>query len=243
MTRSPVPLLAALALAGALTAVGCLPTAIRPLATALPGPTEPPAVALTLVPTPAAPVLTRPPSPDVTPGSRPTLTFAPTPIATLTPTPAPTPTVPPTPRLGSAPTGPTQTAQVARVVDGDTIRVLIGDVEFAVRYIGIDTPETVDPRRPVEWMGKEAARTNRQLVEGRTVVLEKDASETDRYHRLLRYVWIDDGESWLLVNLELIRRGFAHVSTYPPDVKYVDLYLDAQRAAREAGRGLWGEPP
>ena len=92
-------------------------------------------------------------------------------------------------------------------------------------------------------MGREASDANRRLVEGKHVVLEKDVSETDRYGRMLRYVWIADGGAWLLVSLELLRRGLAQVSTYPPDVKYVDLYLAAQREAREAGRGLWGEPP
>jgi micrococcal nuclease len=92
-------------------------------------------------------------------------------------------------------------------------------------------------------MGREASDANKALVAGRTVVLEKDVSETDRYGRLLRYVWLPDSAGWLLVNLELVRRGFAQVSTYPPDVKYTDLYLDAQRKARDQGRGLWGDPP
>jgi hypothetical protein len=108
----------------------------------------------------------------------------------------------------------------------------------------MDTPETVKPGTSVEWMGREAADANRALVEGTTVVLEKDVSETDRFDRLLRHVWPhDDSAGWRLVDLELIRAGYARVSTYPPDVKYVDLYLAAQIDAREHDRGLWGVGP
>ncbi|HVL52937.1 MAG TPA: thermonuclease family protein, partial [Vitreimonas sp.] len=137
----------------------------------------------------------------------------------------------------------TETALVLRVVDGDTIQIDRGRGPERVRYIGVDTPETVHPSKPVEWMGNEASDANRALVEGREVVLERDVSETDRYDRLLRYVWVRDGADWTLVNLALLARGFAQVSTYPPDVKYVDLYLATQAAAREQGLGLWGEPP
>ncbi len=147
------------------------------------------------------------------------------------------------PALGLAPTGPTETALVLRVIDGDTIEVDRGRGPEKVRYIGVDTPETVNPGSPVEWMGPEASAANRALVDGREVVLERDVSETDRYGRLLRYVWLHEGAAWTLVNLALVSTGYAAVVTYPPDVKYVDLYLAAQREAREAGRGLWGEPP
>jgi micrococcal nuclease len=140
------------------------------------------------------------------------------------------------------PIGPTERATVLRVVDGDTIVVDRGRGSERVRYIGVDTPETVKPGSPVEWMGKEASAANRALVEGRDVILERDVSEVDRFGRLLRYVWVAEGTGLLLVNLELVRLGFAQVVTYPPDVRYVDLYLDAQRAARDAGLGLWGEP-
>ena len=129
-----------------------------------------------------------------------------------------------------------QQAQVVRVIDGDTIEVFIGGKTYKVRYIGIDTPETKDPQKGVEWMGPEAAAKNEELVGGKVVGLEKDVSETDRYGRLLRYVWVGN----LMVNAELVRLGYAQVSTYPPDVKYADLFLQLQREAREAGRGLWG---
>ncbi len=141
------------------------------------------------------------------------------------------------------PTGPTVRAKVVRIVDGDTIVVRIGGQDERLRYIGMDTPETVKPGSPVEWMGPEASRANAALVEGRTVELEKDVSETDQYGRLLRYVWLVDGDRWTLVNLELVRRGFAQVETDPPDVRYADRFVAAERAARDAGVGLWGPAP
>ncbi len=167
-------------------------------------------------------------------------TPAATPRATPTSSPSESPAVSPS---GLAPTGPTEEARVVRVVDGDTIVVDRGFGDEKVRYVGMDTPETVKPASPVEWMGKEASSANRALVEGMTVVLEKDVSETDRYGRLLRHVWLDANGVWCLVNLDLIREGYARVSTYPPDVKYADLYLAAQVDAREHDRGLWGDGP
>jgi micrococcal nuclease len=127
-------------------------------------------------------------------------------------------------------------AQVTRIVDGDTVQVLIDGVEYRLRYIGIDTPETKHPTLGVEPFGPEATQANTELVEGKTVWLEKDVSETDRYGRLLRYVYVDD----LMVNEELLRRGLARVATFPPDVKYADRFLELQRAAQEAGLGMWG---
>jgi micrococcal nuclease len=144
----------------------------------------------------------------------------------------------PTPVFGREPTGPVQVATVASVTDGDTIRVLLDGQNVPVRYIGIDTPET---QAGSEWMGQEATDANAQLVAGREVVLEMDVSETDQYGRLLRHVWIETDAGWTLVSLELLRLGVAEVTTFPPDVKYVDeLFLPAQR---EAAIGLWGTPP
>lgn len=128
-------------------------------------------------------------------------------------------------------------ATVTRVVDGDTIRVEIGGEEFRVRYIGIDTPETVDPRRPVQCFGQEASKRNRQLVEDKVVGLEKDVSDTDSFGRLLRYVWVGDQ----MTNAALVEEGFALASTYPPDVRYVDRFASLQTQARENERGFWGE--
>jgi len=144
-------------------------------------------------------------------------------------------TTSPSPTASVAPP-PGERALVTRVVDGDTIEVLMAGKTYKVRYIGIDTPETVDPRRPVGCYGHEASERNRQLVDGKTVGLEKDVSETDDFDRLLRYVWVN-GE---MVNATLVREGYAVASTYPPDVKHQELFLSLQREAMDAGRGLWG---
>jgi len=127
-------------------------------------------------------------------------------------------------------------AQVVRVVDGDTIEVMVNGVRQTVRYILVNTPETVDPRRPVECYGREASNANKAMVEGKTVYLEKDVSETDRFGRLLRYVYTIEGS----VQAELIKGGFAQVSTFPPDVKYEPLLRSLEQDARTARRGLWG---
>jgi len=140
---------------------------------------------------------------------------------------------------GNAPEGVPEgmvAATVVRVVDGDTIRVSIEGQEYRVRYIGIDTPETVDPRRPVQCFGQEASERNRQLVEGKTVSLEKDVSDVDGFGRLLRYVWVE-GQ---MVNAALVEEGYALASTYPPDVKNAELFASLQAEARDAARGLWG---
>jgi len=126
-------------------------------------------------------------------------------------------------------------ATVTRVVDGDTIEVNLGGTIYKVRYIGIDTPETVHPSEPVECFGQEASDRNSELVEGKTVRLEKDVSETDKYGRLLRYVWVGD----IFVNDYLVRHGYAYAYTYPPDVKHQEQLRQAQREAIENNRGLW----
>ena len=132
--------------------------------------------------------------------------------------------------------------EVVKVVDGDTIDVRLNGQVKRLRYIGVNTPETVDPRRGVECFGKEASEENKKIVGGQTVFLEKDVSDTDRYDRLLRYVYLslNTGEM-LLVNDYLVREGFAQVSTYPPDVKYVERFKDAENEARNNNKGLWGK--
>lgn len=117
---------------------------------------------------------------------------------------------------------------VVRIVDGDTIELENGD---RVRYIGIDTPEKGDPYY------SEASRANSALVLNKKVRLEKDISETDRYNRLLRYVYVGD----LFVNLELVNSGFAKSYTYPPDIKYSDQFVSAQSEARILKKGLWAD--
>lgn len=136
------------------------------------------------------------------------------------------------PSASVQPTGALVQAVVKRVIDGDTIELTDGK---KVRYIGMDTPETVHPEKPVQCFGKEASEENKRLVEGQTIRLEKDVSETDRYGRLLRYVYLDG----IMVNDTLVRQGFAYASTYPPDVKYQDQFSTAQKEARENMRGLW----
>lgn len=129
--------------------------------------------------------------------------------------------------------------RVKRVVDGDTIELENGQ---KVRYIGINTPETVDPRKPIECFGKEASAKNRELVEGKTVILEKDISETDKYGRLLRYVYLpsqNQGSDQIFINDYLVRQGFAYASTYPPDVKYQNQFQQAQTEAQSKNLGLW----
>lgn len=129
---------------------------------------------------------------------------------------------------------PGDTVRVGRVIDGDTIRLTDGRT---VRYIGIDAPETVDPKRSVQCFGKEASAEDRRLVEGKEVRIVKDVSETDRYGRLLRYVY--EGDTF--VNEALVRGGFARAEAYPPDVRYRDLFGEAEHDAKTNHRGLWAD--
>lgn len=130
---------------------------------------------------------------------------------------------------GGAPEG--ETAVVRSVIDGDTIEVELGGREYRLRYIGVDTPERGEPYYA------EATEANRQLVEGQPIILVKDVSETDRFGRLLRYVYLEDGT---FVNAELLRQGMARRVTFPPDVAQQTHFGQVQEEARLAGRGLWG---
>ena len=122
-----------------------------------------------------------------------------------------------------------EVARVIEVIDGDTIVVLRDGLREKVRLIGIDTPEVG------HHYYEEATRKTTELVLGKTVRLEKDFSERDKYGRLLRYVYLGN----LFVNAELVRQGYAYAYTHPPDVKYSDYFLKLQREAREKGVGLW----
>ena len=122
---------------------------------------------------------------------------------------------------------------VERVVDGDTI--IVRDVG-RVRLIGVDTPETVHPSRPVEFFGQEASAFTKQMLDGKRVRLEYDQQRTDRYGRTLAYVHLPDGT---FVNAEIIRRGYGHAYTRFP-FKYLERFRGLERDARRAGRGLWG---
>lgn len=120
--------------------------------------------------------------------------------------------------------------KVIKVIDGDTIVVEGGEI---VRYIGIDTPEINKENN--NCFAQEAWDMNRELVEGKKVKLKKDVSERDKYGRLLRYVWVDD----LFINEYLVRNGYASASTFPPDVKYANDFLEFQKQAKEENIGLW----
>jgi micrococcal nuclease len=133
--------------------------------------------------------------------------------------------------------------RVVRVVDGDTIIVEIDGREERLRYIGVDTPETVQPNTPVECFGKEASAENARLVEGKRVELERDVGNRDRFDRLLRYVYVVEDGQRIFVNEALVANGFAYASTFPPDVKHEDTLRAAQREARDNDRGLWGACP
>ena len=141
-----------------------------------------------------------------------------------------------------------ESARVIRVVDGDTVEVEItgrtegpgvGDTQvgsdYPVRLIGIDTPESVKPGSPVECFGKEASAAAAALLEGQEVRLVKDVENTDRYDRLLRYVYLEDE----LANARLVINGYAHAYTYPPNVRHSELLVQLQAQAREEARGLW----
>ncbi len=148
----------------------------------------------------------------------------------------------PTPTLEAIPAD-AEPATVASVADGDSIRVEIAGAEEPIRFILIDTPETRDPRRPVECFGREASdRTKVLLPQGQTVYLERDVSDRDRYGRLLRYVWVPSGKNdneGFLLNEWLVREGYAVLYTYPPDVQYVERIRAAEQAARGEQAGLW----
>jgi micrococcal nuclease len=126
--------------------------------------------------------------------------------------------------------------KVLRVIDGDTIELENGQ---KVRYIGIDTPETVDSRRDPQCFGKEASLQNKQLVESKEIYLEKDVSETDKYGRLLRYIYLEEND--ISVNEQLVKEGYAVASSYPPDVKYQEKLKAAEQEAKNNHRGLWQE--
>jgi micrococcal nuclease len=134
-------------------------------------------------------------------------------------------------------------ARVVRVIDGDTIEVSIGGHDEDVRYIGVDTPETVKPDTPVQCYGPQASAENHRLVEGRTVRLVFDRERRDVYGRLLAYVYTrargGAGKSGF-VNATLVRDGYARTLTIPPNTAHVSQLGRLQARAGRAGRGLWG---
>jgi micrococcal nuclease len=127
-------------------------------------------------------------------------------------------------------------ARVVRVVDGDTIEVRVGGQEEDVRYIGVDTPETVKPGAPVECYGHRASAENRRLVEGERVRLSFDHELRDAYGRLLAYVHVGSQ----FVNAALVREGYARTLTIRPNNRHARTFRRLEADAGQAGRGLWG---
>lgn len=126
---------------------------------------------------------------------------------------------------------------VTKVVDGDTFWVNDGSEKgLKVRLIGVNTPETVHPRKPVEFYGKEASTYAKSILTGNKVKLQFDVARLDRYGRTLAYVYLKDGT---FLNADLIRKGYGQVMTVPPNVKYSDYFLDLEKKAREQKVGLW----
>lgn len=138
--------------------------------------------------------------------------------------------------LGRDETPATATVVVSRVVDGDTVEVQLGGETEDVRYIGVDTPETVKPGAPVDCFGPQSSAFNHRLVEGRRVRLVLGEERRDVYGRLLAYVYLGDR----FVNAELVRRGLARTLTIPPNDRYAARFERLEIAASRAGRGLWG---
>jgi len=132
--------------------------------------------------------------------------------------------------------------RVSKVVDGDTIDVIVSGKATRVRVIGMDTPETRDTRTAVECFGREASERAKVLLEGKNVLLETDESQDDRdkYKRLLRHVFVDGGEGGRTnFALEMIADGYAFEYTYDVPSRYQQEYKAAEREARVAGKGLW----
>ena len=134
--------------------------------------------------------------------------------------------------------GPSVEARVVRIVDGDTAQMALrgAGAEEGVRFIGIDTPESVAPGQPVECFGKKASSYTTHRLEGERVTLRFGAERRDHYGRLLAYVFLD-GE---FVNAELVRRGYARTLEIAPNVDHAERFARLEQAAANAGRGLWG---
>lgn len=128
--------------------------------------------------------------------------------------------------------------KITKVFDGDTFEIETGQ---HVRYIGLNAPELYYPNRPIECFATEAQKANKDLVEGKMVRLEKDVSETDKYGRLLRYVYLENTSTNipLFVNKFLITEGYARLMTIPPDLKYYSVFKEEELKAKNKKKGLW----
>ncbi|MCS5488864.1 thermonuclease family protein [Algoriphagus limi] len=129
--------------------------------------------------------------------------------------------------------------EVTKVVDGDTFWIDDGTKKGQkIRLIGVNTPETRHPQKPVEYYGREASNYVNSRLKGKKVRLEYDVDRIDRYGRTLAYVFLEDG---LFLNADLLKNGYAQVMTVPPNVKYSEMFLKLERKARGNKMGLWGE--
>ncbi len=128
-------------------------------------------------------------------------------------------------------------------VDGDTIKVNYQGKTESIRMIGVDTPETVHPSKPVEYFGKEASNFTKSMCPvGSEVYLTFDWDKRDKYDRILAYVWYQQDGKWVLHNLNLIANGYGHAYTvYAFDSNYMKIFSNAERVARENSVGLWGD--
>jgi len=134
-----------------------------------------------------------------------------------------------------------QSATVSRVVDGDTIKILIQEKEDTVRLIGIDAPETVDQNKPAQCFGKEASNKAKELLSGKTITLESDSTQGDRdeYGRLLRYVFLPDGTNF---DEFMLKEGYAREYMFKNNpYKYQSKFKNAEKMAKENKRGLWSD--
>ena len=124
-----------------------------------------------------------------------------------------------------------------RVVDGDTIIIKMNGKRERVRLIGVDTPETKHPKKPVEYFGKEASAFTKRMVEGKRVRLEYDQNRRDKYDRLLAYVYLLNGT---FLNAEIVKQGYGFAYTRFP-FKYLDEFRKYEKDARENKHGLWAK--
>ena len=138
-------------------------------------------------------------------------------------------------KLSDTPTESISYAKVTRIVDGDTFVI---DTGQKVRYIGVNTPEI----ETNECFATEASEINEDMILGKEVRLVKDTSETDKYGRLLRYVYVFEGsDGWEMINDELLKLGLARIETVLPDTKYKDEFTESENYAKENKLGLWGK--
>ena len=140
------------------------------------------------------------------------------------------------------------TGIVTRVVDGDTAVIKVDGNDIRVRMLGVDTPETVHPNKPVQFYGKEASNFTKDYLNGKQVWLEYDASPTDRYNRHLAYVWTSKpkniNESSIrqnMFNARLLLGGYAKVMIIKPNKRYEELFMKFEAEAKNSRKGLWGE--